>query len=128
MGQHSTVYDGETEATRTALRLLNLHQDKFEKVFIFLDSKAALLSAGSTETVISAEATDCQAIIRQLKAKHKQTALQWVPRHCQIAGSEHADALAKKGCQNYTRVVPKVMSNNFCKVTCFIIDKPNKPP
>ena len=29
----------------------------------------------------------------------------------------------------YTRVVPKVMSNNFfCKVTCFIIDKPNTPP
>ena len=28
----------------------------------------------------------------------------------------------------HMRVVPKVMSNNFCKVTCFIIDKPNTPP
>ena len=27
-----------------------------------------------------------------------------------------------------TRDVPKVMSNNFCKVTCFIIDKPHTPP
>ena len=35
-------------------------------------------------------------------AKHKQIALQWIPGHCQIAGDEHADALAKKGCQNYT--------------------------
>ena len=56
LGQHSTTYDGETEAIRTALRQLNLHQDKFEKAVIFFDSKAALLSAGSTETVISAEA------------------------------------------------------------------------
>jgi hypothetical protein len=30
-------------------------------------------------------------------ATHKQTALQWIPGHCQIAGNEHADALAKKG-------------------------------
>jgi hypothetical protein len=36
-------------------------------------------------------------IRRQLKTKHKQTALQWIPGHCQIAGNEQADALAKKG-------------------------------
>ena len=36
-------------------------------------------------------------IFRQLKAKHKQIALQWIPGHCQIAGNEHANALAKKG-------------------------------
>ena len=28
---------------------------------------------------------------------HKQTAMQWITGHCQIAGNEHADALAKKG-------------------------------
>ena len=64
---------------------------------IFSDSKAAILFAGSTETVISTEAKDCQVLIQQLKAKHKQTALQWIPEHCQIAGNKHADALAKKG-------------------------------
>ena len=47
--------------------------------------------------MISTEARACQALIQQLKAKHKQIALQWIPRHCQIAGNEHADALAKKG-------------------------------
>ena len=46
--------------------------NKFERAVIFSDSKAAILSAGSTETVISTEAKDCQALIRQLKAKHKQ--------------------------------------------------------
>jgi len=64
---------------------------------IFSDSKAAILSAGSTGTVISTAARDCQDLIRQLKANHKQTALQWIPGQCQIARNEQSDALAKKG-------------------------------
>jgi len=47
--------------------------------------------------VISTETRDRQALIRQIKAKHKHIALQWIPGHCQIAWNEHADALAKKG-------------------------------
>jgi hypothetical protein len=47
--------------------------------------------------VKSTEARDCQALIRQLKAKHKQISLLWIPGHRQIAGNEHANALAKKG-------------------------------
>jgi hypothetical protein len=31
LGQHSTAFDGEIEAIRTALHLLNLHQNKFER-------------------------------------------------------------------------------------------------
>jgi len=65
LGQHSNAFHGEIEAIRTALRLLNIHQNKFERTVIFSDSKAAILSAGSTE------ARDCQALIRQLKEKHK---------------------------------------------------------
>ena len=76
---------------------VNLHQDKFERAVIFCDSKAAILSAASTETKISREARDCQDLIRQLKGKHKQIALQWIPGHCQITGNEQADVLAKKG-------------------------------
>jgi hypothetical protein len=63
LGQHSVAYDGEIEAIRTALRLLNLYQNKFERAVIFSDSKAAILSVGSTETVISTEAQDCQVLI-----------------------------------------------------------------
>jgi len=76
--------------------LLNLHQDKFERTVIFSESKVAILSAGSTETKIPTEARDCRDLI-QLKANHKQIALQWIPGHCQIAGNEQADVLAKKG-------------------------------
>jgi hypothetical protein len=79
LGQHLTAFDGVIEAISTALRLLNLHQNKFERDVILSDPKAAILSAGSTETVISTEARDCQVLIRQLKAKHKQIVLQWIP-------------------------------------------------
>ena len=47
--------------------------------------------------------------IRQLKGKHKQIALQWIPGHCQITGHEQADLLAKKGAkitQTYIRETP----------------------
>jgi len=97
LGQHSTAFDGEIEAICTALRLLNLHLNKVERAVILSDSKAAIQSAGSTETVTSTETKDCQALIRQLKAKHKQIALQWIPEHSQIAGNEYADTLAKEG-------------------------------
>ena len=97
LGQHSTAFDGEIEAIRIALRLLNLYQNKFERAVIFSDSKATILSAGSTKTVISTEARECQALIGQLKAKHKQIAPQCILGHCQIAENGHADALAKKG-------------------------------
>ena len=71
LGQHWTAFDGEIEAIRTALQLLNLNLNKFERAVILSDSKAAMQSAGSTETVTSTETKDCQVLIRQLKAKHK---------------------------------------------------------
>ena len=41
---------------------------------------------------------ECQAKIRQLQQiNNKEIVLQWSPRHCQIAGNEAADSLAKKG-------------------------------
>ena len=45
----------------------------------------------------STETKDCQVLIRQLKAKHKQIALQWIPGHSQIAGNEYAHTLTKMG-------------------------------
>jgi hypothetical protein len=74
--QQSTLFGGEIEAIRTALHLRKLHQNKFGRAVIVSDSKAAILSAGSTEPVIATEAKDCQILIRQLDAKHKQISLQ----------------------------------------------------
>jgi ribonuclease HI len=109
LGQHSTAFDGEIEAIRTTLCVLNFHHNKFERAVIFSDSKAAILPAASTETEISTEATDCQDLIRQLNRKHKQIALQWIQGHCQITGNEQADVLAKKGTKitkTYIRETP----------------------
>jgi len=109
LGQHATAFDGEIEAICTTLRVLNSYHNKFERAVIFSDSKAAILSAVSTETRISTEARDCQDLIRQLKGKHKQIALLWIPGHCQITGNEQADLLAKKGAkipQTYIRETP----------------------
>jgi ribonuclease HI len=89
--------------------VLNFHHNKFERAVIFSDSKAAILSAASTETKIPTDARDCQDLIQQLKGKHKQIALQWIPGHCQITGNEQADVLAKKGAkitQTYIRETP----------------------
>jgi hypothetical protein len=47
--------------------------------------------------VISKEAKDCQVLIRQIKAKHKQIVLQWTAGHSQVAGNEYTDNMAKKG-------------------------------
>ena len=95
---------------RITLSLLNLHQDKFERACIYSDSKAAILFVGSTETKISTDATDCQDLIRQLEAKHKQSALRWIPGHCQIAGNEQADVLAKKRAKiTHTHILEKIL-------------------
>ena len=48
-------------------------------------------------------------LIRQLKGKHKQTQLQWIPENCQITGKEQAGVLSKKGAkitQTYIRETP----------------------
>ena len=92
MGQlkHSRVYlPSQTYGTYAKINLI--------RAVIFSDSKAAILSAGSIETVISTEAKDSQVLIRQIKAKHKQIVLQWIPGHSQITGNVYADTLAKKG-------------------------------
>jgi hypothetical protein len=35
LGKHSNAFDGEIEAINTTLRLLNLHQNKFESAVIY---------------------------------------------------------------------------------------------
>jgi len=70
---------------------------------------------GSTETVVSTEARDCQALIRQLKGKHTQIALQRIPGHCHITENEQADDLAKKGAK-ITQTNMRETSYHFIKL------------
>jgi 3-deoxy-D-manno-octulosonic-acid transferase len=80
---------------------------------MFSNSKAAILPAGSTEIMISTKTRDCQVLIRQLKAKHKQILLQWIPGHCQITVNEHADTLAKKGTKITRRHIRETPSHSI---------------
>jgi hypothetical protein len=59
---HSTTYDGEIEAIRTELQLLNLHRDKFERAVIFSD-KGLHYYQREQQKLILLEARDCQALI-----------------------------------------------------------------
>ena len=102
LGQYSTAYDGETEAIRTVLGLLNLQQDEYEKAVIFCDSKAALLSAGLTGTVISAES-------KRLPGHNTTTEGQTQINCATVDTGTLSDCrertcrrTSQKGCQNYT--------------------------
>jgi regulator of extracellular matrix RemA (YlzA/DUF370 family) len=102
LGQYSTAFDGEIEAIRTALRLLKVHQNKSERAVILSDSKTATLSAGSTETVTSTEARDCQDLIRKLKAKRKVHCTAVDTRTLSNGRERTSRCTGHKGCQNYT--------------------------
>jgi hypothetical protein len=43
LAQHSTAFDGEIEAIRTALRVLNLHHNTFERAVIFSDKGCSII-------------------------------------------------------------------------------------
>ena len=90
------------EAICTTLCVLNFHHNKFERAVILSDSKAAILSAASTETKISTEARDCQDLIRQGKTQTDRTAVdtRTLPNYRERT-SLRTD---QKGRQNYTNI------------------------
>ena len=93
-GPLTTNFDGEILAIKTSLRQLSNHVDKFNKAVILVDSKPAIqaiLNVSSTET------RECCKIISHLQNIGKHITIQWIPSHCNIAGNEKADCLAKKG-------------------------------
>ena len=97
VGQHMSAYDGEIEAIRVALTQLALHTEKFTNAVILSDSKAAIQSIANSALPTSEETFNCQQILDQLASQDKTLMLQWIPSHCEIAGNDKADQLAKRG-------------------------------
>jgi len=104
LGQHSTAFDGEIEAIRSTLCVLNFHHNKSERAVIFSDSKAAILSAASTETKISTEARDCQDLIRKLKGKQQTDRTAVDTRTLPNYREPTSRRTGQKGRQNYTNI------------------------
>nr|XP_042894450.1 uncharacterized protein LOC122268490 [Parasteatoda tepidariorum] len=84
----------KTFSSRWNKQLLN-HLEKFNNVVIFSDSKAVLQAIASSETPASADILNCRQALHRLDQHNRNVAVQWVPAHCGLQGSETADFLAK---------------------------------
>ena len=108
---NSTNFDGEILEIFLSLQNLLYCIQKFTKVVILCDSKAAILVITQDRTPKSLTIIECHKIIKQLSCLHKKVVLQWIPAHCGVEGNETADFLAKKGSKYY----PKITSKNYLK-------------
>nr|XP_042896147.1 uncharacterized protein LOC122268996 [Parasteatoda tepidariorum] len=106
VGANRSAFDGEVVAIRIALEQLFCFIESFSNVVILSDSKAALCSIESMHCPSNCDVLKCQDAIRKLHHFGKTVALQWIPGHCDIAGNERADVLAKRG----TRILQALSS------------------
>ena len=94
-GKISSNYRAETTALLEALRTLKTeNQHPPHKIAFFTDCRALLESLKTTKN----PQAQIQEITTELKHLTLSTtvALQWIPSHCGIAGSEIADSLSSK--------------------------------
>ncbi|GIY87029.1 RNase H domain-containing protein [Caerostris darwini] len=92
-----TAFDGEIAAIRTALYQLQCHLEKFTRVVILCDSRAALLAIVSNNNPKTQDILDCRYHPENLASLEKTIVLQWVSAPCGVPGNEKADFLAKMG-------------------------------
>ncbi|GFT16731.1 uncharacterized protein LOC103523915 [Trichonephila clavipes] len=93
-------------AMHIVLSQLFCHTNRFSKVVILSDSRAALYARSSIKVPMSVDVRKCQQLISDILRSHIDIAMQWIPSHCGIDGNENADSLAKKG----TKIIQ--ISNN----------------
>ena len=89
---HSTHYDGETEAIYIALKQLSVHLSSFHQMVIFSDKLSALQSIAHAQYSDNILILQCSDLARLVPVSFR-----WIPAHCGISGDENADVLPKKG-------------------------------
>ncbi|KAI5754580.1 hypothetical protein M8J77_009716 [Diaphorina citri] len=97
LGRFTTNFDGEIAAIKIALQHTLYRTNQFENAVILSDSKAAIQAIVNNNEDPSEEIREIRRIIKQLYIQKKSLVLQWIPAHCDLAGNETADYLAKKG-------------------------------
>lgn len=94
--KYRTVFDGEVEAIRIALKQLLVFEDKFSKVVLFSDFQAAIQVISSNSASSSNEILQCRDYLQRLVLKKKRVAHQWIPGNCRIYENEQAHYFGRK--------------------------------
>jgi ribonuclease HI len=100
LGTYTTVFQAEVYAILACSDICQKARLQNETIHILSDSKAALMALSSYK-ISSSLVMQCWNSLHALSNSNR-VRLSWVPGHCDIAGNETADKLARGGC-NFLR-------------------------
>jgi ribonuclease HI len=95
LGTYTTVFQAEVYAILACSDICQKARLQNETIHILSDSKAALM-ARSSYKISSSIVMQCWNSLQALSTSNR-VRLSWVPGHCDIAGNEMADKLARAG-------------------------------
>jgi ribonuclease HI len=94
-GKYCNNYNAEAAALRHAANALReISSEARDKVVIFTDALSVVSALKSQHSTILSDLIDS---LERLTQCYQKAVIQWVPAHCEIAGNEKADKLAKQG-------------------------------
>ena len=95
LGAYTTVFQAEVFAILACSDICQRAGIQNETIHILSDSKAALMALSSYK-ITSSTVMQCWSSLQALSYSNR-VCLSWVPGHCDIAGNEMADKLARNG-------------------------------
>lgn len=93
-GKHSSNYKAEAAALEEAAVIIQNNNCFGKKVVFLTDAKSVLQALKNHK---NKEHNSLKATLQQLGEAAKQIVMQWIPGHCNVAGNDRADMLAKEG-------------------------------